>query len=59
MAKEICQICECIFEPKSHKAMICPNCHKKRLSDCAKERNLSKIGNDARWKNKNKCGEIL
>ena len=47
MAKEICQECERIFEPKSHKAMICPECHRKRLSRYAKERNLNKLGNDA------------
>ena len=47
MAKEICQECECIFEPKSNKAMICPECHRKILSRCAKERNLNKLGNEA------------
>jgi hypothetical protein len=47
MAKEICQDCECVFEPKSHKGMICPKCHRKRLSQYAKERNLNKLGNDA------------
>ena len=47
MAKEICQDCECIFEPKSHKGMICVKCHRKRLSRYAKERNLNKLGNDA------------
>ncbi len=47
MAKEICQDCERIFEPKSHKGMICPECHKQRLSRYAKERNLNKLGNDA------------
>ncbi len=47
MAKEICQDCERIFEPKSHKGMICPECHRKRLSRYAKERNLSKLGRDA------------
>ena len=47
MTKELCQDCECVFEPKSHKGMICPNCHKKRLSRYAKERKLNKLGNDA------------
>lgn len=47
MAKEICQECECIFEPKSHKGMICPACHRKILSKCAKARNLNKLGSDA------------
>ena len=47
MAKEICQDCERIFEPKSSKGMICPACHRKRLSEAAKARNLSKLGRDA------------
>ena len=47
MAKELCQDCMCIFEPKSSKGMICPECHRKRLSQYAKERNLNKLGNDA------------
>ena len=47
MAKEICQECECVFEPKSHKGMICPKCHRARLSRYAKERKLNRIGNDA------------
>lgn len=50
MAKELCQDCGGVFEPKSHKAMICPKCHRKRLSQYAKDRNLSKLGNEARWK---------
>lgn len=47
MAKEICQDCECIFEPKSSKAMICPACHRKILSAAAKARNLNKMGTTA------------
>lgn len=47
MAKEICQDCGQIFEPKSSKAMICRKCHNKRLSYYAKLRNLNKLGNDA------------
>jgi Zn finger protein HypA/HybF involved in hydrogenase expression len=47
MAKELCQDCECVFYPKSHKAMICPKCHRKRLSQYAKERKLNKLGNEA------------
>ena len=47
MAKELCQDCECLFEPKSHKAMICPKCHKKRLSQYANERKLNQLGNEA------------
>lgn len=47
MAKELCQDCGKVFEPKSSKGMICPSCHRKRLSQYAKERNLSKLGRDA------------
>ena len=47
MAKDICQDCKKLFEPKSNKAVICPDCHRKRLSRYAKERRLNKIGNDA------------
>jgi predicted RNA-binding Zn-ribbon protein involved in translation (DUF1610 family) len=47
MAKEICQDCGCIFEPKSQKGMICPKCHRQRLSRYAKERELNKLGNVA------------
>lgn len=47
MAKELCQDCGCVFEPKSSKGMICPKCHRKRLSQYAKARNLNKLGNDA------------
>lgn len=45
--KEICQECEKLFTPKSNKALICPSCHRKRLSQYAKERGLNKLGNDA------------
>lgn len=47
MAKELCQDCGCVFEPKSKKGMICPKCHKARLSRYAKERKLNQIGNEA------------
>lgn len=47
MAKELCQDCGRVFEPKSSKGMICLECHRKRLSRYAKERKLSKLGNDA------------
>lgn len=47
MAKEICEDCGKVFEPKSNRGFICPMCHRKRLSRYAKERNLNKIGNDA------------
>ena len=50
MAKEICQDCERVFEPKSNRGFICPECHRRRLSRYAKERNLNKIGNDAHSK---------
>lgn len=47
MAKEICQDCERVFEAKSNRARICPKCHRKRLRQYAKARNLNKLGNDA------------
>ena len=47
MYKELCQDCGRVFEPKSGKTMICPECHKKRLSIYARERNLNKLGTDA------------
>lgn len=50
MAKEMCQDCGKAFNPKSDRAFICPDCHKKRLSRYAKARQLNKIGNDAHSK---------
>lgn len=47
MAKEICEDCEKVFEPKCAKTLICPSCHKKRLSRYAKERKLNEIGTAA------------
>lgn len=47
MAKELCQDCGCVYEPKSSRGLICPKCHRKRLSQYAKARNLNKLGNDA------------
>lgn len=47
MAKEICEDCGNVFEPKSNRGFICPDCHRKRLSQYAKERKLNKIGNIA------------
>ena len=47
MAKEVCEDCGKVFEPKSNRGFICPECHRKRLSRYAKERNLNKLGNDA------------
>lgn len=46
MAKEICEDCEKVFDggPRAH---ICPACRRRRLSESAKRRNLSKIGRDA------------
>ena len=47
MAKEICEDCGKVFEPKSNKGFICHECHRKRLSRYAKERRLNEIGNKA------------
>lgn len=47
MYKSICIDCEKVFEAKSKRAFICPECHRKRLSVYAKERQLNQIGNDA------------
>ena len=47
MAKELCQDCGVVFEPKSKKGMICLSCYRKRMSQYAKARNLSRIGNQA------------
>ena len=48
-APVICERCEKVFMGGA-KAFICPKCRKKMLSERAKKINLSKIGNDARWK---------
>lgn len=45
--QEICEDCGKVFIPKSRKAFICPDCHKKRLSRYAKERKLNEIGTNA------------
>lgn len=55
MAKEICHDCGQVFEPKSGRAFICPECHKQRLSAYAKKRGLSKMGSDAHAKY---CAEL-
>lgn len=47
MAKEICEDCGMVFEPKSNKGFICQMCHRKRLSRYAKARGLNKLGNKA------------
>lgn len=44
----ICEQCGKVFQAKY--AFICPDCHKKRLSELAKQKSLSKIGNQARKK---------
>ncbi|MGM9626963.1 MAG: hypothetical protein ACI3V4_02565 [Faecousia sp.] len=46
MAKEICEDCEKVFEAGAY-SFLCPDCRRKRLSEIAKRRNLSKIGSDA------------
>lgn len=43
MAKEICEDCGRVFEA-GPSAFICPTCRKRRLSESAKKRNLSKLG---------------
>ena len=48
-APVICEHCEKVFMGGAN-AFICPKCRKKILSKNAKKRNLSKIGNEARWK---------
>jgi predicted RNA-binding Zn-ribbon protein involved in translation (DUF1610 family) len=47
-APAICEICGNVFQTKY--AFICPKCRKKIASERAKKINLSKIGNEARWK---------
>ena len=47
-APAACEICGNVFQTKY--AFICPKCLKKMASERAKNINLSKIGNDARWK---------
>jgi predicted amidophosphoribosyltransferase len=50
MTLEICQNCEKTFEAGKY-ARLCPKCRRELLSRLAKERNLSQIGNAARWGN--------
>lgn len=47
MAKEICQECGQVFEPKTNRAFFCPECVRRKVSESAKRRGLSKIGNEA------------
>ena len=44
----VCEICGNVFQTKY--AFICPKCRKQIVSERAKKINLSKIGNEARWK---------
>ena len=46
MAIEICEDCGKTFEG-GPRAFLCWSCRRKRLSECAKKRNLNKIGNEA------------
>ena len=46
MAKEICMDCGKVFDGGA-KAFFCMDCIKRRLSDAAKIRGLSKLGNEA------------
>ena len=46
MAKEICMDCGKVFDGGA-KAFFCMDCRKRRLSDAAKIRGLSKLGNEA------------
>ena len=43
----ICEDCEKVFRGGTN-AFLRPACRRKRLSDSAKKRNLSKLGSDAR-----------
>ena len=54
MAIEICEDCGKTFDG-GPKAFLCRSCRRKRLSECAKKRNLNKLGNDAY---SNQCAEI-
>ena len=49
MAKEICADCGKVFDGGAHQ-FFCLECRKRRLSEAAKIRNLSKLGHDARRK---------
>lgn len=48
VASIICEQCGKVFQAKY--AFICPDCHKKRLSELSKQKGLSKMGNEARQK---------
>jgi predicted RNA-binding Zn-ribbon protein involved in translation (DUF1610 family) len=51
LAKEMCQECGKTFLGGKN-AFICPDCRKIRLSEAAKKRQLSKLGNEARRKDR-------
>ena len=44
-APVMCEQCGKVYQAKY--AFICPECHRKRLSELAKQRGLNKIGNEA------------
>lgn len=46
MALEICEDCQRVFDA-GPKEFICKACRRKRLSRYAKERGLSRLGNEA------------
>ena len=48
-APTICERCESVFMGGPN-AFFCPDCRKKISSENAKKRNLSRLGNTARWK---------
>lgn len=51
LVKEICERCGNTFNagPKAH---FCMTCRKEMLSEQARRRNLSRLGNAARWNRK-------
>lgn len=52
---ELCEDCGKAFYAGPD-AFLCPKCRKKRLSEAAKERKLSQIGNRARWERADRRG---
>lgn len=55
MAKTICEECEKVFMGGPD-AFFCPKCLKKRMSEAAKKRNLSKTGRDAQKRKRGNGG---
>jgi predicted RNA-binding Zn-ribbon protein involved in translation (DUF1610 family) len=45
----LCVECGAVYNETPY-SFLCPKCRKKKQSESAKRRNLSKIGNEARWK---------